>query len=150
MKEYNFHLPMVGSTKVSVEANNIEEAMKKIRNEDMESEVVGWDTHVPMDKDSLKECLVSENNLDDEILEEDARKHFEFKVNVNGKGINHVTDKELISYQDLVKLAYGRYDRSIVYGVTYHFPKEIDKRAGNLTNNLEVELHNGMIFNVSR
>lgn len=60
-------------------------------------------------------------------------------------------DKEKISYEEVVILAFGSYskDENVVYTVTYSKGPE-GHREGSLVKGESVKIKNGMIFNVSQ
>lgn len=67
---------------------------------------------------------------------------------VNSKNV--LWDKKAISYEEVVKSAYGNYEYNpnIVYTISYF--DDFSKTDGSLTKGEEVVIINGMVFNVSK
>ena len=76
----------------------------------------------------------------------DHEKHFKLIVNTREK----TWDKEIISYKEVVILAFGTYsdDPNTTYTVDY-FKGPKENPEGSLTKGQRVEVKNGMIFNVT-
>lgn len=70
---------------------------------------------------------------------------------VNAEDKSLPTGTKQLSYEDVVKLAYGSYESStnIIYTVSYSNGPE-QNRKGNLVKGQSVWVQEGMVFNVSR
>lgn len=58
--------------------------------------------------------------------------------------------KKDISYEEVIKLAFGSYDESanVIYAVTYSRGEE-PKHEGSLSKGMSVKVKKGMVFNVT-
>ncbi len=80
------------------------------------------------------------------MMEKDLDKQFGFDIKLNGKSF-HIKEQEL-SYDDVVKMAYGKLDVPL-QSITYHAKGEGDsERSGILTPGKSVKLANRMHFSV--
>lgn len=69
------------------------------------------------------------------------------KIIVNGEEKN--VDKQAVSYQDIVVLAWGEKNRDYCYSMTYSTkvkPGSDSRRSGSLHSGQSVQIEEGMVF----
>lgn len=68
------------------------------------------------------------------------------KIVVNG--IQRDFEKKEISYEEVVRFAYGNYDPNVLYTVIYYAGKS-EQIKGSLVKQETVTVHSGMVFNAT-
>lgn len=83
---------------------------------------------------------------EDEDKSKEKEKFVEIIVNARPKKV----EKEKLSYQDVIEMAYGQFDPNpnVVYTVTYSKGKHDEK--GSLVDGKVVMVHKGMVFHVTK
>jgi hypothetical protein len=74
----------------------------------------------------------------------------EKSINIFVNAREKTVEKEKLSYQNVIELAYGQFDSNpnVVYTVMYSKGKNEDK--GSLVEGKEVMVHKGMVFHVTK
>lgn len=79
-------------------------------------------------------------------------KHEHKPVNIIVNGRPKEWNERRISFSQVVALAFGSYEENdqIIYTVTYQAKEKPKKHEGTMVKGDEVNVHPGMVFNVSR
>ena len=83
----------------------------------------------------------------------DAHKHDEKKTcNIIVNGVRHEVKDKKLSFEEIVKLAFGQYDAAdnVAYTVTYSYKKGHHNDKGILVAGDSVKVKEGMVLNVTK
>lgn len=74
------------------------------------------------------------------------------KVTVIVNGIRHETPEKRMSFDDIIKVAFGQYDNAdnIAYTVTYSYKKGHQNDKGIMVSGDSVKVKEGMVFNATK
>lgn len=91
-------------------------------------------------------------NFNDGHESKDIRKHDNKRTFIIVNGIRHETIEKRLSFEEVVKLAFGQYDISnnVAYTVTYSYKKGHHNDKGILVAGDSVKVREGMVFNVTK
>lgn len=85
--------------------------------------------------------------MDNNNNEQEKEKHKEVKIIVNAR--EKSWDKEKISYEEVIVLAFGTFDPNTVYTVDYLNGPEANPKGSMVAGGKSVKVKEDMIFNVT-
>lgn len=91
-------------------------------------------------------------NFNDNHESKDIRKNEDKGTFIIVNGIRQETIEKRLSFEEVIKLAFGQYDMSnnVAYTVTYSYKKGHHNDKGILVSGDSVKVKEGMVFNVTK